>query len=102
MPLLFSYGTLQQPEIQISLFGRLLDGWPDELVGFERLPIYLEGAKHSIVRLNGRSDSRVGGTVLEVSDSELAKADAYEPAPYKRISAVLASGTEAWVYGAHS
>lgn len=100
MPLLFSYGTLQQPEIQMSLFERLLEGWPDELVGFERMPIDLDDTRHSIVRANGRSDSRVSGTVLEVSDGELAKADAYEPAPYKRISVVLASGKEAWVYAA--
>lgn len=99
MPLLFSYGTLQEPDVQMSVFGRLLQGCPDELVGFEQLPILLGDAQHSIVRLNGRSDSRVSGTVLEVSDQELVKADEYEPPPYKRVSTVLASGTEAWVYG---
>ena len=36
MPLLFSYGTLQQPAVQMSTFGRLLQGHPDELIGFER------------------------------------------------------------------
>jgi hypothetical protein len=35
---------------------------------------------------------------LEISDSELVKADQYEPAGYKRVSAVLASGRQAWVY----
>jgi hypothetical protein len=37
----------------------------------------------------------VRGTVLEISGSELVKADVYEPAGYKRISAVLASGKQA-------
>jgi hypothetical protein len=37
-------------------------------------------------------------TIFEVSDSELATADRYEPAPYKRTSTVLASGKRAWVY----
>ena len=53
---------------------------------------------HAIVTFSGRSDSRVSGTVFEVTDSELASADQYEPAGYKRITARLASGKEAWVY----
>jgi hypothetical protein len=40
----------------------------------------------------------VRGTVFEVSESELAGADQYEPAGYTRILATLASGKEAWVY----
>ncbi|CAN5815417.1 hypothetical protein BH18ACI5_BH18ACI5_11250 [soil metagenome] len=35
MPLLFSYGTLQQDSVQLSTFGRRLQGAPDELIGFE-------------------------------------------------------------------
>ena len=39
------------------------------------------------------------GTVLEVTDDELAKADAFEaPAQYERIQVSLASGKQAWVY----
>ena len=34
MPLLFSYGTLQQQNVQLATFGRLLKGSPDSLVGF--------------------------------------------------------------------
>jgi hypothetical protein len=40
----------------------------------------------------------VSGTLFEISDTELANADQYEPAGYKRISAMLASGQQAWVY----
>jgi hypothetical protein len=36
MPLLFSYGTLQQEDVQLSTFGRLLHGQRDELPGFEQ------------------------------------------------------------------
>jgi hypothetical protein len=36
MPLLFSYGTLQQEDLQLATFGRLLQGQSDELVGFEQ------------------------------------------------------------------
>lgn len=105
MPLLFSYGTLQQDAVQRSLFDRTLAGQPDELVGFEQVPQEIDdpespGGKvlHVIVRFTGRSSSRVRGTVFEVSDRELASADAYEPAPYTRVAATLASGKQAWVY----
>ena len=36
MPLLFSYGTLQQEDVQLATFGRLLQGQKDELLGFEQ------------------------------------------------------------------
>ena len=107
MPLLFSYGTLQQSTVQLSTFGRLLHGQPDELIGFEQAVLEIEDpefvatsgkAQHAIVRFNGRDDSRVSGTVFDVSDEELASADAYEPAGYKRVLARLASGKQAWVY----
>jgi len=107
MPLLFSYGTLQQESVQLSTFGRLLDGQADELVGFEQSlfevtdPAFVKASgksHHAIVRYNGRPDSRVRGMVLEVTDAELAQSDAYEPAGYTRIPAVLASGKQAWVH----
>lgn len=107
MPLLFSYGTLQQDAVQMSLFGRLLHGEPDELVGFHQSLLKIEDprfvaedgdAEYAIVTFNGRDDSRVNGTVFEVSDTELMKADEYEPSEYTRISTTLASGKQAWVY----
>ena len=107
MPLLFSYGTLQEEAVQLSTFGRRLVGQPDQLVGFEQSLLRIEDpefvstsgkALHAIVRFNGRDDSRVTGTVFEVSDGELADADAYEPDGYQRVSTVLASGKAAWVY----
>jgi hypothetical protein len=39
MPLLFAYGTLQEPDVQLSAFGRRLSGFPDALVGFERTAV---------------------------------------------------------------
>jgi gamma-glutamylcyclotransferase (GGCT)/AIG2-like uncharacterized protein YtfP len=107
MPLLFSYGTLQQQNVQMALFGRLLDGQKDELLGFEQSLIKIEDSQvvatsgktdHVIVRFNGRNDSRVSGTVFEITEAELASADRYEVARYKRVTAMLASGKQAWVY----
>jgi gamma-glutamylcyclotransferase (GGCT)/AIG2-like uncharacterized protein YtfP len=107
MPLLFSYGTLQQATVQMSTFGRLLEGRPDELIGFEQSVFRVEDpqfvaesgkADHAMAIFTGRSESRVRGTVFEVMEQELARADLYEPAGYGRISVTLASGRQAWVY----
>jgi hypothetical protein len=109
MPLLFSYGTLQQERVQLSTFGRRLRGKPDELVGFEQALFEVEDPAfvaasgkrhHAIVRYTGRDGDRVRGTALEVTDDELAAADAYEPAGYARVPARLASGRQGWVYAA--
>ena len=42
MPLMFSYGTLQQDNVQLSTFGRLLQGQRDELLGFEQSLVRIE------------------------------------------------------------
>jgi gamma-glutamylcyclotransferase (GGCT)/AIG2-like uncharacterized protein YtfP len=108
MPLLFSYGTLQREDVQLSTFGRLLQGQRDELVGFEQSFVRIEDTQvvatsgrthHANVTFNGRNESRVSGTLFEITDAELAAADQYEEvAAYKRVAAMLASGKLAWVY----
>jgi gamma-glutamylcyclotransferase (GGCT)/AIG2-like uncharacterized protein YtfP len=108
MPLLFSYGTLQQDNVQLSTFGRLLQGQNDELLGFEQSLVRIEDPQvlatsgkthHANVTFNGRNDSRVSGAVFEITDAELAAADQYEQlAAYKRVAAMLASAKRAWVY----
>jgi gamma-glutamylcyclotransferase (GGCT)/AIG2-like uncharacterized protein YtfP len=108
MPLVFSYGTLQHEAVQLSTFGRLLKGQRDELPGFEPSSVRIEDPNvvaasgtthHANVTFNGKADSRVSGTVFEITDDELAAADRYEQlARYKRVAARLASGKQAWVY----
>ena len=108
MPLLFSYGTLQQESVQLATFGRLLRGEKDELPGYEQSLLEIVGPEvaaagskthHLNVTRNGRDDSRVSGTVFEVTDAELAAADRYEEsAAYKRVTARLDSGRQAWVF----
>lgn len=107
MPLLFSYGTLQQQSVQQSTFGRLLTGRSDALVGYSQSLLRIEDAEvlaasglshHPIVRFSGDASDLVEGTVFELSDAELAQADAYEVSDYQRVLAPLASGTQAWVY----
>ena len=55
-------------------------------------------AEHSILQFTGRENDRVPGTAFEVTEAELKHADSYEPAPYERVSARLASGRTGWVY----
>jgi hypothetical protein len=108
MPLVFSYGSLQQEDVQRSTFGRRLRGHPDELPGFElssvpitdpRVAAASGATHHANATFNGRPDSRVSGTAFELTDAELAAADRYEePAAYVRVAVSLASGNQAWVY----
>ena len=108
MPWIFSYGTLQQESVQRSIFGRRLNATPDELPGFELAEAKIDdpemaaklGKTHNAnAILSTNPASRVPGMVLEVTDDELAKTDAYEaPHAYKRIAVTLVSGREAWVY----
>lgn len=108
MPLLFSYGTLQQEDVQQSTFGRKLNGSSDELVGYEPSLVKIEDSQlaatlgkthHANAKFNGNEDSRVHGMVFEITDAELAGVDEYESAfSYKRVVARLASGKQTWVY----
>jgi len=105
--LLFSYGTLRQPEVQLATFGRELDGRPDAIVGFELDFVTItdphviatsDSDRHPILRSSDRDDAAVDGTVFAITDSELLAADDYEVDDYRRISVPLRSGQDAWVY----
>jgi gamma-glutamylcyclotransferase (GGCT)/AIG2-like uncharacterized protein YtfP len=104
---LFSYGTLQQENVQVATFGRLLKGQPDALVGFKQELVEItdpdvlakSGKRfHPIVTHSGLDADRVPGMVFEITSAELAAADEYEVADYERIAVTLASGMGAWVY----
>jgi gamma-glutamylcyclotransferase (GGCT)/AIG2-like uncharacterized protein YtfP len=108
MALLFSYGTLQQEEVQVATFGRKLDGEKDLLLGYEpslvkiadpAVVARLKRTHHDNINPTGDDWSTVQGTVFEVTDDELASADRFEAEfAYQRVTAELASGKTAWVY----
>lgn len=111
MPLLFSYGTLQQEEVQLANFGRILTGSKDILECFvvgeieitdERVIRESGKAIHPILRFTGSAMDAVAGTVFEITDLELAQADDYEVEDYVRVAAKLKSGAECWIYTAAS
>jgi hypothetical protein len=108
MPKLFSYGDLQRDDVQRSTLGRLVSGRTDELVGWVLGYVPIEDpavvaatgkTHHNDVRFDGHDGSRVLGSVLDVTESELARIDEFEARfAYHRVPARLASGGEAWVY----
>lgn len=104
---LFSYGTLQEEVVQISTFGRVLSGSPDSLSGYalrkvkvaDPTVVAISGeAWHPIIERTGQPSDVVAGTVFEITQDELLKADAYEVDDYRRVGVTLATGTRAWVY----
>jgi len=109
MPQLFSYGTLQQDNVQIETFGRLLKGEKATLLAYELGEIRITDEAvlaasgkefHPILIYTGNDADHVEGTVFEITDKELANADDYEVDDYQRVSAFLASGKQAWIYSA--
>ncbi len=108
MPLIFSYGSLQEEAVQLAVYGRALRANRDALVGWVRTLIEVpqwhkaaaQGTTHyaNLERSQSSSDI-IEGTVLEVSDAELAASDGYEDdAGYQRAMITLTSGRRAWVY----
>lgn len=104
---LFSYGTLQLPEVQRANYGRLLDGEPDALLGYRLAPLLIDDpsvvqvsgtAVHTIACPTGDHGDRIPGIVFALTAAELAATDAYETAAYSRVEVTLESGRRAWVY----
>ena len=101
---LFSYGTLRQREVQLATFGRELAGEPDALEGWVLGTVLIRD--ESVVATSGLAehliltpgDGVIEGVAFELTPEELALADAYETADYRRIEATLKSGRRAFVY----
>ncbi len=105
--LLFSYGTLQDKTVQLANFGRELVGQHDAMLGYSQSWIEITDPQvlassgkthHPIVKPSTDQGAKVEGRVFQITDAELAAADAYEVSDYKRVSVALASGLTAWVY----
>ena len=103
--LLFSYGTLQDKNVQIANFGRELTGRADTLPAYARRtvaivdPVSGRESRYANVEPSSNPEDAVQGTVFEITEQELAAADRYEEDPdYHRIFVRLSSGDRAWVY----
>jgi len=107
MEKLFSYGTLQQKNVQVETFGRELDGDKDALLGYYLSEIEIQDEDviktsgtniHPILRVSESPYDEVQGTVFEITKEELFNADQYEVSEYMRVSAKLKSGKTTWIY----
>jgi gamma-glutamylcyclotransferase (GGCT)/AIG2-like uncharacterized protein YtfP len=98
--LLFSYGTLQDKDVQMANFGRELAGRADALPGYAFTnPVLSDESQYANIKLSSNPEDAVSGTVFEITEHELAAADRYEEdADYHRILVTLRSGDHAWVY----
>lgn len=105
--LLFSYGTLRQPDVQQALFGRLLYGEPDAMAGWRSRMIEItdpdviakSGSRwHPMAERTGSPDDAIEGMAFRITADELARADAYE-VDYVRREIALRSRNLAFVYG---
>ena len=105
--LLFSYGTLQQPEVQLDTFGRIVVTDDDVLAGYTVDYAEIDDPRSAdppcpsvqpVVRSTGNALDKIPGTVLHLTEEELDAADEYQLELYLRAQVQLASGRSAWVY----
>ena len=104
MQKLFAYGTLQDKDVQENLFGRILQGTSETLIGYELNEIQIEeefGIEHyPIIMETNNSNDTISGILYEVSMRELHQADLYEGLHNKRVEVLLQSNQKAWAYSA--
>lgn len=105
--MLFSYGTLRQPDVQRATFGRLLDGWADSITGYELDTLVITDPaviatsgsdRHPVLRPSADPAADIPGIAFRISEADLAAADEYEVDDYTRVRVPLRSGGQAWVY----
>ncbi len=101
---LFAYGTLKDKEIQEQIFGRILKGSPDQLIGYTIKDIQIEEEfgiiNYPIILETKNAAESISGICYQLSERELELADTYEGMHYKRIEVQLESNETAWTYTA--
>lgn len=94
---LFAYGTLNDPEVQLYVFQRVLVGNMDVLPGYRISSKKLYG-RYLVLEHSGNDKDKISGYIYAIDPPELIKADVYEGPAYSRINVVLGSGRKAWVF----
>lgn len=104
MEKLFTYGTLQQDDIQDHIYGRVLSGTNETLVGYIIKEIEIEEefgiVKYPIITPTENSKDTIKGIVYELTLAEIRQTDNYEGSHYKRVEVELQSNEIVWAYSA--
>lgn len=94
---LFTYGTLQEENIQLTVFSRTLSGFNDTLLGYKLSDEKVVGV-YPVMQSSDEPTDFVNGRVYMCSNNEILEVDKYEGPAYKRIKVGLNSGISAWAY----
>ncbi|MFT3877495.1 MAG: GDSL-type esterase/lipase family protein [Propioniciclava sp.] len=103
--LVFSFGTLLDPQVQQELFSRQVPVIPDSLVGHGITDVPIDDP--DVVRLSGLAvhrglvrdeEQEVAGGILALTDEELGAADEYEVSAYARRRVMTAGRGMVWAY----
>ncbi|OAB27173.1 Gamma-glutamyl cyclotransferase, AIG2-like [Flavobacterium fryxellicola] len=104
MEKLFAYGSLQNEDIQKDLFGRILEGTPEKLIGYIVKKIQIEEefglVYYPIITETNKPEDTINGIVYAITTKELHQSDLYEGLHYKRVEVQLQSKQKAWAYSA--
>jgi gamma-glutamylcyclotransferase (GGCT)/AIG2-like uncharacterized protein YtfP len=104
MEKLFAYGSLQNEDLQKDLFGRIIEGTPETLIGYVVKEIQIEeefGLVHyPIIVETHKPEDTINGIVYTISPQELRQTDLYEGLHYRRVEVHLESNQKAWAYSA--
>lgn len=99
MKAIFVYGTLQQPNTQLELVGRVQIGELDSISNYVVVNDYVDiedGIAYP--RIVFYPNGIVYGRIHYYTDSEIEVLDKYETEMYKRINLVTMMGIEAEIY----
>jgi gamma-glutamylcyclotransferase (GGCT)/AIG2-like uncharacterized protein YtfP len=108
--IVFIYGTLRTPQVQLDTFGRVVDAQDDVLPGYTVDYVDIEDphvvtddpqSENPVLRRTGNPLDKVVGAALRITEDELDAADEYKVRLYHRERVQLASGVDAWVYVGH-
>lgn len=104
MEKLFAYGSLQNEDVQKDLFGRILEGNPETLIGYIITKIQIEEefglVYYPIITETHNAKDTIDGMVYTINTQELNQSDLYEGLHYKRVEVQLQSNQKAWAYSA--
>ena len=100
---LFTYGTLQDTQIQTQLFGKSLEGTNDTLAKYKlgtiQIPINHPNANTYLIAIyTGNAQDTIDGVRYTINSEKLSLIDDYEGPDYERVLVILQSGEEALVY----